>query len=165
MHYVSFSLSVRHTLIPHRVLFWLWVDDFVKLQQKMSEPSSALKTAALVSTPGLFTSNMCTACTAEKDINTVMLCLAYRRPIRFHLEPNPTNSATAAWAQTANRCEACGTDATEMQQTFYWTTKCVVNQIVPLQNNTTPYWKVQSGNCTSVYRTNQTNLSRGWTVI
>lgn len=38
----------------------------------------------------------------------------------------------------------CNADA----RVSYWTTRCVVNQVVPLQNNTMPHSKVQGLSCT-----------------
>lgn len=107
---------------------------------------SDLKTAVLTSTPGLFTWNMCTVCTAgegKKDNNTVMLCLAYHPPITFHMKPTPANHSAASWTRTANRWER----GPLMQR------RC--NRLLPnnkvrcesnsppffLQNNTTPHSK------------------------
>lgn len=108
----------------------------------MSKSVSALKTAALISTPGLFTWNMCTVCTAGKKITT-QWCSALPTADQSHFTCSRFQPMTAGQPEHAQPIALsvdhwCNGDATD----FYWTTKCAVNQIVPLQNNTTPHSKV-----------------------
>lgn len=90
---------------------------------------------------------MCSRCTAEKKKdNRLALCLAYCRPITFHILQIPTNGRSAVGALTTNRFKR-GLLMQRRCNRLFKTTKWAINQIVPQHNNNVLCVSVQCHNC------------------